>query len=85
MNFQIGDNNTKQAIINQNITADNVPANNAVVCKGWSELYCDLLQEEGIDAKVVKSNGRTHYWVEINLKNGESIANRCNRLNRFAN
>ena len=74
MNFQIGDNNTKQAIINQNITADNVPANNAVVCKGWSELYCDLLQEEGIDAKVVKSNGRNHYWVEINLKNGESIA-----------
>lgn len=73
MDYQIGDSDTRRRILNQNITSDNVPNNNSVICKGWAELYCDLLRNEGTDAKVVKSQGRIHYWVEINLKNGESI------------
>ncbi len=59
-------------IVNKVVSFDEL--NDAmVICKGWSELYLELLDEQGIDAKIVKANDGNHWWVEIQLKNGRTI------------
>ena len=67
--FVLGNENTKNSILNKVTTFDNL-TNNNVVCKGWSELYAEALVESGIDPKrvnVVKAQTRNHWWVEINI------------------
>lgn len=67
--FVLGNENTKNSILNKVTTFDNL-TNNNVVCKGWSELYAEALVESGIDPKrvnVVKAQTKNHWWVEINI------------------
>lgn len=38
-----------------------------VICKGWSELYLELLQSAGFDAKILTNKNNGHWWVQINV------------------
>lgn len=72
-NYFLGNENTKNSILNKVMTLDNL-TNNNVVCKGWSELYAEALVESGIDSKrvnIVKAPNANHWWVEVDI--GSSI------------
>ena len=61
--------NKMQETLNNIVNFDNLNENNAVVCKGWSELYYDLLISAGFspnDVNIVTTG--KHWWIEI--KNG---------------
>lgn len=61
--------NKMQETLNNIVNFDNLNENNAVVCKGWSELYHDLLISAGFspnDVNIVTTG--KHWWIEI--KNG---------------
>lgn len=73
VDFVLGDEETKKAILKKFTTFDNLNGSN-VVCKGWSELYAEALVEAGIDpnrVRVVKAQNARHWWVEIDM--GDSI------------
>lgn len=69
-NYFRGDQNVKKAIYDPFTTFDNLNPNNTIICKGWSELYADLLISSGFDPNDVKIVGNLHKWVELDLKNG---------------
>lgn len=77
--FIAGSKDAKQQIYDaqDNVSLDSLEVNQRVVCKGWANLYYDLLIEAGFDSANVKllvsdSNySLAHKWVEIDL--GDSI------------
>lgn len=71
VNFALGDSVTKKEILDKVITFDNL-TNSNVVCKGWSELYSEILVDAGIEPsriRVVKAQNARHWWVEIDMGN----------------
>ncbi len=38
-----------------------------IICTNWSEMYCELLQEQGINARIM---GNKHQWCVFELKDG---------------
>ena len=60
------DSSVKGAIYNQSIDLGNVD-NNKIVCSNWSEMYAELLNKNGINAKVM---GQGHKWVVFELSDG---------------
>ncbi|HBA37661.1 MAG TPA: hypothetical protein DCY94_02970 [Firmicutes bacterium] len=53
------------------VTFDWLNEERKVICKGWAELYRELLIEAGIDESLVSIKGENHFWVEIAY--GESV------------
>ena len=66
----------KNSIYGNELGFDNMNSSN-VICKGWSELYRDLLIENGFDSSKVKimgdSESGSHKWVEITMNDGSII------------
>ena len=87
---------TKSNIYNTKLSFENLKDSN-VVCKGWSELYRELLIDNGFDENSVRivGDGKAigHRWVEITLPDGniiiadgtETIGSGANRANDLAN
>lgn len=70
-NYLLGDSSTKQNILANETSFDTLASKN-VVCKGWSELYRELLIDFGFDenlVRVVKEENGNHRWVEIDVGN----------------
>ena len=67
-NYLLGDESYKANIYNNKITFDKL-YDNKVICKGWSELYVQLLKEAGFDERLIRIVGDnqtgSHKWVEI--------------------
>lgn len=74
MNFFVGDDELKYEILNNEVTFENLNPYNTVVCKGWSELYRELLISAGFDENQVKIVGNNHWWIEIDLGDGRIIS-----------
>lgn len=76
INYYKGTDEMKALIYNQPVSFDTLKGN-AVVCKGWSELYQELLIESGFDPNQVRimggNNVNNHKWIEITLKDGNII------------
>ncbi len=73
MDYFIGNQDVKDSILNQTLSFENLKGNN-VVCKGWSELYKELLIEAGFDeADVIIQKSGPHRWIEVNLQNGNIL------------
>ncbi len=76
MNYAKVDSNTKREIYNKILSLASIDTNN-VICKGWSELYRDLLIECGFDPDKVRIVGSNkdfaHKWVEIELADDSLI------------
>lgn len=51
---------------NLHVDLDNVQSRE-IICTNWSEMYCELLQEQGISAKVM---GNGHKWCVFELNDG---------------
>ena len=74
MNFFKADDVTKSQILNKTTTFENIGKGNKVICKGWSELFRELLIDSGFDEKNVRINtSGIHRWVEVDLGNGYII------------
>ena len=74
MDYLKGDKEVKASIYNPITTFDNLNENNTIICKGWSELYKELLVSSGFDETNVKIAGNgVHKWIEINLNNGNIL------------
>lgn len=72
--YFVGNDALKTIIYKYNASFDNLKNEN-VICKGWSQLYREILIEAGFssdDIKIVSNNG-AHYWIEIDLKDGNII------------
>lgn len=72
--FFDGSEELKTIIYDYNASFDNLKNEN-VICKGWSQLYREILIEAGFssnDIKIMSNNG-AHYWIEIDLKDGNII------------
>ncbi len=78
-NYALGNDETlKELTYNQELTLENFENldSNRVICKGWSELYQELLKEANINGtiKIMGNNSvGAHKWIEINLNNGKKI------------
>ena len=77
MNFiNTKNNDGKSQIYNRDISFDNLDSN-YVICKGWSQLYRELLISCGFSPDKVKIMGEnkvgSHKWIEIELDNGNII------------
>lgn len=83
INYFAGDNNTKSEIYNNYLTFESL-SNNSVICKGWSELYKQLLIDAGIPENCIRICGSdvsgSHRWVEISM--GDHFI-RCDATQRF--
>lgn len=83
INYFAGDNNTKSEIYNKYLTFESLN-NNSVICKGWSELYKQLLIDAGIPENCIRICGSdasgSHRWVEISM--GDHFI-RCDATQRF--
>ncbi|MBR3523102.1 MAG: hypothetical protein IKN87_00230 [Bacilli bacterium] len=67
LTYVIGDEITKGNILNKTLSFDNLESK-YVVCKGWSELYKEILIESGFSPeKVIIAGVSGHKWVEIIL------------------
>lgn len=68
VNYVVGDNASRYNIYNKNLNFANLDTN-SVICKGWSELYAQLLIDAGFPPETVKICGSEknggHRWVEI--------------------
>ena len=64
--YYFGNKEEKQNIANQQIDINNVESNQ-IVCDTWSNMFCELLNKNGISAKVI---GKNHKWVVIEFKDG---------------
>lgn len=60
-------------VLNNIVTFENLNKDNNIVCKGWAELYRELLLASGFDESQVSIQGNGHYWVEIDLLDGNII------------
>lgn len=78
-NYIKGNKEVQQELLNRKVTFDNMK-NNEVVCKGWSDLFNELLKDNGIDSKIVSTSKKSHYWVEINLEDSIIIADATDAL-----
>lgn len=74
MDYVLSDEKGKSEILNNIITFDNLNDKNKVVCKGWSELYKELLIDAGFNEQNIKiqQNG-VHRWIEVDLQNGNIL------------
>ena len=78
LEYAVSDAATKSRIYNNEVSFDNLQ-DSSVVCKGWSELYRELLLENGFSEDQVRLVGndkpgvRSHVWVEITLSDGNII------------
>lgn len=53
---------------------DLVKRNNRLVCKGWAQLYYELLIDSGFDpnkVKIIETAKQEHAWVQIELDDGK--------------
>ena len=64
--FFATDKNIKTEIFEKTIDLSNV-TDNKIVCSNWSEMYCELLKQNGMNAKVM---GAGHKWVVFELSDG---------------
>lgn len=67
----------KHDIYNKTVSFDSLEGN-SVICKGWSELYRELLIDAGMDEKKVSILGSTdkfgaHKWVRVDLDDGKVL------------
>lgn len=66
-----GDTSVKSTIYNKEVNFDSL-ASNKVICKGWSELFRELLISAGFDPNIISVVGPgIHKWVEIDC--GDAI------------
>ncbi len=74
--FENVDNDIGKDIYNQILSFDSLQSD-SVICKGWSDLYRELLLESGFSESQIKilgkSNMGSHKWISIDLGNGQSI------------
>ena len=74
MDYIKGSSDLKNKILNNYTSFDNLNSSNKVVCKGWSELYAEILEACGFSENSVKVvNSGKHRWVEIDLQDGNII------------
>lgn len=73
MDYIVGDQSIRDGFMDQNITFASLGSNRNVVCKGWSQLFKELLVDAGFDDADIKIQGVKHNWVEIDLKDGNIL------------
>ena len=70
LNYRYMDTSSKARFYDTTVTFDNLDSNK-IICKGWSELFSDLLVSSGLDANKVKivggSTNGSHKWVEVDF------------------
>ncbi len=76
----------KATIYNKNLNFQNLESNN-VICKGWSQLYAELLIASGIEEKNVSIIGGdsvgSHKWVEVKVdENRVIVADATDAINK---
>lgn len=75
--YIVGSDDVKTRIYGQNMTFKDINESHTVVCKGWSELFQELLLDSGFTEEQVRITGGnrvlSHKWVEINLGEGGII------------
>ena len=80
--FYAKDFSKKNKIYNERININNV-IDSKIVCSSWSEMYCELLNKQGIKAKVM---GNGHMWVAFELEDGTKwVADATQRYNFTSN
>ena len=73
LTYVIGNEATQAGIMNNVVNFDNL-SSKYVVCKGWSELYRDILIDSGFDPNnIIIAGGEGHKWVEIIMPNNTII------------
>ncbi len=76
MNYLSGDKNLSESIYRSTKSFAELNGK-SVICKGWSELYRELLIESGFDPSSVRIMGKAglgeHKWIEITLSDGNII------------
>lgn len=84
ISFFSGNPNLKQSIYNEDITFGEMTSNK-LVCKGWSQLFYELLLENGFTSDNVKIMGGnsvgSHKWIEIDFGKQIIIADATDPLN----
>ena len=65
-NYRFTDQTTRDEMLNKITTFNNLEGNK-VVCKGWAELFRELLIKNGVPEDSVNVVGEQHRWVEINI------------------
>ena len=66
-------NNQQSVIMSEHILASRLLQGDKVVCKGWSEAFRDLCLAAGLNATIVTTQKKGHYWVSVQLKDGRYI------------
>ncbi len=80
MNYRYGNRVVEDILKNQNVTFATLNAEHKVICKGWAELYRELLIESGFDERDVTIKGNGHYWVEIAMGDNILIADATDNM-----
>lgn len=87
VNYMANDKNAiGHEIYNQVLSFDNLQSD-SVICKGWSELYRELLLDAGFSDSQVKIVGGTnvgnHKWISIDLGKTSIVADATEILNGY--
>ncbi len=70
----------KNALVEEDITFASLSEDRKVVCKGWAQLYRELLIEAGFNPEDVEVKGKGHYWVEIKYGDKILVADATDKL-----
>ncbi|HIS90080.1 MAG TPA: hypothetical protein IAC20_00270 [Candidatus Faecisoma merdavium] len=82
-NWIKGDQKTRQEILSKIVNFSNLPKGNSVICKGWSELYRDLLLKAGFDNSEIEiKTAGVHHWVEIKCGDQIIVADATDAYNK---
>ena len=76
MDYVKGNDEIRKSIYTKELDFNNLNSDN-VICKGWSELYRDVLIDSGFDADKVRIVGGTnvgaHKWIEVDIGNNQIL------------
>ena len=70
LDYTYGSKEYRSNVSGQEVDVNNI-TNNKVICDTWADMFCQLLQKNGVDAKVM---GNKHRWVVFELKDGTKWA-----------
>ena len=69
--------NEKIDIYNQDVSLDKIKVGDNVICKGWSQLYKEVLIAAGFDESKIVIEGEnytgSHKWISVDLGDGNYI------------
>ena len=83
-NYRVMNETDKANLYNKRVTYENLTSDK-VICKGWSELFRDLLLSAGFDTNKVKiirgKSVGSHNWVQVDFDDFMVIADATEALN----